>query len=66
MCSVSMHGPSIRWDKVPAPKPVRGGGAKSSALRSGDIARPMQAGSVTPKSPAWVNEVMTKPSVQPR
>ena len=25
-----------------------------------------QAGSMTPKSPAWVNEVMTKPSVQPR
>ena len=22
MCSVSMHGPSIRWDKVPAPKLV--------------------------------------------
>ena len=51
---------------IPQAGPDRGGGAKSSALRSGDIAWPMQAHSVTPKSPSWVNEVMTKPSVQPR
>ena len=53
-------------DKVPSPSRSRGGGAKSSALRSGDIARSMQDGRVMPKSPAWGNEVLTKPPVQLR
>ena len=52
-CGTRFHPPS--WSG--------GGRAKSSALCSGDIARPMQAGRVTPESPAWVNEVMTKPPV---
>ena len=48
------------------PSRSRGGGGKSSALRSGDIARSMQAGRVMPKSLAWGNEVLMEPPIQPR
>ena len=60
ICDRSDKVRSPRHDRGPSPQ-ARGVRARSSALRGSDMARPMQAGRVTPKSPSWVNEVLTKP-----
>ena len=79
MCSLSMRGLSLRRDEFPAPKEVpkwqseeldtpkwRHSTTNWARWNPSPPEGTKQADSMTPKFPAWVNEVMTKPPVQPR